>query len=197
MTLRAEPGDVGFAAGNGWLQRAIRLVETSPGEAPTLVNHSLLFTRAGIVGPARRAEQAWAVEALGRVEHNPWYERHAKEDGYHVQVFRPLFLNWRDTGEVVVRALQHKGQRYGWWKLAAHLGDRYLFAGRSVLGRLLCVDSRPICSYLVGAAFEDAGYPHAFNGVPARAQTPDYQHDYVMSNNGRWSYIGEATVRAA
>jgi len=192
--IHAEAGDVGFAHGTGWLQRAIRWAERAPGETPSWANHSLLFTRAGIVGTAPVAHQAWAVEALGRVEHNPWFDRHSNEAGYRVQVFRPLFVNY--PGVVVANALAHKGDKYGWWKLGAFLGDRFFFKGLPFLAKLLFLDNRPICSYLVGSAFEEAGYPHAFGPVPARAQDPDTQHDYVTSGQGRWSYVGEVQVPA-
>ncbi|KKL65069.1 hypothetical protein LCGC14_2158610, partial [marine sediment metagenome] len=75
MKLKAKAGDVGFAHGTGWLQKAIRYVEKDPWERrPAWANHSLLFTRPGVIGPSTLMgpPQAWAVEALWHVEHNPW-----------------------------------------------------------------------------------------------------------------------------
>lgn len=202
--LAIEAGDVGFAHGDGWLQKAIRYVEMDPHEVkPAWANHSLLFTRPGIIGPVAVEQQAWAVEALWHVEHNPWWERHKKEHGYRVQVFRPLFLRqsigdgWTITDGALVagHALKHVGQRYGWWKLGTHAIDRFVFDGKETTSRLLFLDNRPICSYLVGEAFEAMGYPHAFGDqIPARAQDPDDQHDYVTSGAGRWAYMGEAVI---
>ncbi len=206
MRLNVEPGDVGFARGNGWLQKAIRYVEKDPHERqPAWANHSLLFTRAGIVGPVAVERQAWAVEALWHVEHNPWWDRHKAESGYRVQVFRPLFLRrdladgwtYTDAGRVVDTALYHVGQRYGWWKLATHLVDRVFFRGVETTSRLMFLDNRPICSYLVAQAFEAVGYPTAFGRyIPARAQDPDDQHDHVTSAEAvsRWAYLGEVRI---
>ena len=198
MILNVEAGDVGFAHGTGWLQRAIRYVEKDPWERrPAWANHSLLFTRPGVIGPSTLLgpPQAWAVEALWHVEHNPWWERHKSESGYRVQVFRPLFLADGDAEAVVAEALTHVGQRYGWFKLGFHLADRVLFKGRETLSRLMFIDSRPICSYMLAQAFEAVGYPHAFGtGIPARAQDPDDQHRVVVSGEYRWAYVGEARI---
>ena len=195
MILNVDAGDVGFAHGTGWLQKAIRYVEKDPWERrPAWANHSLLFTRAGVVGPVPLERQAWAVEALWHVEHNPWWDRHKTESGYRVQVFRPLFLRDGAAG-VVAEALNHVGQRYGWFKLGFHAVDRVLFGGKETTSRLLFLDNRPICSYLVAQAFETAGYPHAFGtAIPARAQDPDDQHDHVTSGEGRWAYVGETVI---
>jgi len=165
----------------------------------------LLFTKPGIIGPVAVERQAWAVEALWHVEHNPWWQRHEKESGYRVQVFRPLFLSedlpdgwsYSEAGLVVAEALKHVGQRYGWWKLGTHAIDRFLFKGDEVTARLMFLDNRPICSYLVAQAFEAAGYPTAFGRhIPARAQDPDDQHDHVTSAEAvrRWAYLGEAVI---
>ena len=204
--IEAQTGDVGFAHGDGWLQKSIRYVEKDPWERrPSWANHSLLFTRGGIVGPVPVERQAWAIEALWHVEHNPWWERHKTESGYRVQVFRPLFLEsetvegyiFPDSNLVRDEALKHEGQTYGWWKLGTHAVDRFVFGGREVTSRLMFLDDRPICSYLVAQAFEAVGYPHAFGAaIPARAQDPDDQHRYVTSSvaAGRWAYIGETVV---
>jgi hypothetical protein len=193
-----QMGDVGFCRGRGFMSWAIREAQKRPGEAPSWANHTVLFTYPGSIGRnIPRAHQAHAIEALWHVEHNPWWERHREEDGYTVQVFRPLFLDWDDAPKVVDNAMAHLGARYGWWKLGFHLTDRVLFDGDRKLSRFLHVDSRPICSYLVAQAFADAGYPEAFGTeVPPQAQDPDDQHDHVTSGLGRWAFVGEYQIKA-
>lgn len=195
----ARPGDVGFTQGCGWLQGAIRLATRGPREEKTWANHALMFTTRGGVGPGLAPDrQAYAVEALWHVEVNPWYERHRKDHGTKLRVYRPTFLSPAERERVVETALAHVGERYGWWKLAAHLADRVLFDDRKVVSSFLRVDSRPICSYLVARAYEVAGHPKAFGPIPAAAQDPDEMMDFVDNATYRspraWRFVGEVAI---
>jgi hypothetical protein len=206
MTLRVLPGDVGFAQGTGLLQRTIRHTTRGPREEKTWANHALMFTHKGAVGPVPRAEQAWAVEALWRVEHNPWWERHESESGYRIRIYRPDFVMPTEMRGIVQHALEHEGERYGWWKLGTHLLDRVLFDDKKVLSSFLRVDSRPICSYLVARAFEEEGYRYAFGDIPPVAQDPDEMMDHTEKTSwmtpaqiaaqclAQWSYVGETRI---
>lgn len=200
MTLWAKPGDVGFTHGRGIFQQAIRYVDVSPDGRKTWANHTLLFTREGRVGPVPTHQQAWAVEALWKVEHNPWWDRHRDEAGYRIRIYRPLFLQRPEAaGQIVANALSHKGERYGYWKLAAHALDRALFDGEKKISSLLFLDSRPICSYLVADAYGEEGYPRAFGGVPQGA-SPDSMLDYCEATSygahPLWAYVGDVEVPA-
>jgi hypothetical protein len=200
MTIRVQAGDVGFTRSNTLLGKAIRWVDVSPDGRPTWTNHQLLFTRAGAVGPRAVEDQAWAVEAQWRVEHNPWWDRHGHEAGNRIRVFRPLFLaNATDAGAIVANALAHKGAKYGYWKLGAHALDRVLFGGRKRISSLLFLDSRPICSYLVADAYAEEGYPRAFGG-DAQGVSPDSGLDYCEETSygaaPLWGYVGEVEVPA-
>ncbi len=197
--IYAQPGDVGFTRGTGLFQQAIRYVTQGPNEEKTWANHTLMFTTAGIVGDAPMLMQAHAVEALARVEENPWFDRHRTEDGYTLRVFRPTFLMPIQTRRLIETARSHIGQEYGWWKLGAHLIDRFLFDDRKVISNVLHVDDRPICSYLVARAYEVAGYPHAFGPIKAGAQDPDEMMDFCREETYHgtvWNYVGEYRVRA-
>jgi len=201
--IRVQAGDVGFTRGTGLLQRAIRYATRGPNEEKTWANHVLLFTTPGTVGPAPRIDtdwgtgQAWAIEALARVEENHWYDRHKKEIGYTLRVYRPTFLTPETTARLVETARAHVGERYGWWKLLFHGVDRFVFNDRKVLSQFLRVDSRPICSYLVARAFQIAGYRAAFGPIVPAAQDPDEMLDWVDKStyyDETWKYVGEFEV---
>ena len=196
--IRVQPGDVGFTRGTGLFQQGIRYATRGPDEEPTWANHALMFTTGGAVGPAPKRTQATAIEALARVEENPWYSRHSTETGYHLMVYRPTFLSNNEKNRLVETARAHLGERYGWWKLFAHLIDRVAFDDRKVISNVLHVDDRPICSYLVARAYEVAGHPHAFGPIKAGAQDPDEMHDHVDDatwlSSPSWNYVGEFEV---
>lgn len=201
--LYAEPGDVGFAHGTGMLSRAIRWAERTKNEPPSWANHSLLFTTPGIVAPFQRSdttcipvnEQARVIEALWHIEHHHWFEHHKHEPGYRVKVYRPTFLGQGDRECIVKGAVKYAGQRYGWWKLLPHLARKLTGVN---FPKLLFIDSRPICSYLVANAFDECGHPDAFGTkVPAQAQDPDDQADFcewASYQGGMWKYIGEVEI---
>ena len=207
--LIAHAGDVGFTAGKGILSSIIRHSTQARGEGETVVNHTLLFTRGGYVVPDPHVipstHPALAVEALWKVEHHSWWHAHHHEAGTRIYVFRPAFLDEEAKRRVIQRALQHVGERYGWWKLLFHLGDHqaaqwgWEAPGEKKLSSLLRVDKRPICSYLVGRSFEEEGYPEAFGSkVPPQAQDPDDQWDYAIADweagGGHWRFVGSAEV---
>ena len=196
--IYVQAGDVGFTRGTGLFQQAIRYATRGPGEEPTWTNHSLMFTTAGAVGPAEPHRQARAIEALARVEENPWYARHRHETGYTIMVYRPTFLSPESMARLVETARAHIGERYGWWKLGAHLLDRIFFEDKKTVSNLLRIDDRPICSYLVARAYEIAGHPHAFGPIEARAQDPDEMMDHVDDATWlepeTWNYVGTYEV---
>jgi len=203
--LHAEAGDVGFVKGKAPLSRVIRYATRGPGEEPTFANHSLLFTSPGIVRPSSdsisRTWQAKAVEALWQVEHGPWWDRHKEDKGSIIRVYRPDFLQPANKARLLETAIAHEGEKYGWWKLATHLLDRLAFDDKKTLSNFLRVDDRPICSYLVGRAFEVAGHRYAFGDIEPQAQDPDEQCDYCRDSAEynpetmcTWTFVGEATV---
>jgi hypothetical protein len=203
--LHAEAGDVGFTQGTGSLAKAIRYATTGPREQKTWANHTLLFTKPGIVVPTGSlvspSWQAESIEALWKVERNPWWERHQGDHGSKIRVYRPDFLQAENKHGLIETALSHEGEKYGWWKLGTHLLDRWAFDDKKVVSNLLRVDDRPICSYLVGRSFEIAGYRYAFGDLEPRAQDPDEQMDYCQLSAEfnpdtmcTWTFVGEATI---
>ncbi len=196
--IYAQPGDVGFTRGTGLVQQVIRYATRGPNEEKTWANHVLMFTSGGAIGAnVWKEQQATAIEALWHVEENPWYDRHESETGYRLVVYRPTFLAGNVKDRLIETARAHLGQRYGWWKLGAHLIDRVVFNDRKVVSNMLHVDDRPICSYLVARAFEVVGFPHAFGPIQAGAQDPDEMMDWVDNDTfvgTSWNYVGEFEV---
>jgi hypothetical protein len=187
LSLGVRAGDVFFSRGTSVLGRLIRWVERDPGEEPTWANHVGVVVKAGWLVPDGGAEPlAQTVEALWRVEHTRWWLRHRHEKCYKVQVWRHVGLSGPEARRVSDYALKHAGDTYGWWKLGFHLADRLLFEGDKKLSRLLRVDDRPICSYLVAPEFEVVGVDF---GIPAVATDPDEMLDH-RERREQWRLVG-------
>jgi len=182
--------DVILTRSDTWLGKAIRLAERRPGD-PAIYNHVGIVTRSGFVDwDLSHGLQAEMVEALWRVRQGPVWNLYGPPAGANrpaVAVYRPLNVPSNDRSAIAGAALDHVGQKYGWWKLLGPLGDSALsFAARRdvrLLRRLLFVDQRPICSYLVAKAYVTRGYGF---GVPAGTATPDDIHDYVEANPDKY-----------
>ncbi len=108
-------------------------------------------------------------------------------------MWRHRELGERQIERITDFALKHVNDRYGWWKLGAHLADRVLFSGDKRISRLLHVDSRPICSYLVARAFDAVGVNFGMRAVSA---DPDEMLDWVQRPDqaGRWGCVGHEVI---
>lgn len=191
MSLQVHAADVFFTRGSSTLDKLIRWAEREPGEEPTWANHVGVVVKAGWLVPDGGAEPlAQTVEALWKVEQTRWWLRHRHEKGYEVQVWRHVGLSGNEARRICDYALKHVGDSYGWWKLGFHLADRLLFEGDKKLSRLLHVDDRPICSYLVARAFEIVGVEF---GMPAVAADPDEMLD-CCERSERWRFVGREAI---
>lgn len=193
MSLKVVAGDVVFVRGQGVLQRLIRWAETEPGEEATWANHVAVVVKAGWLvppDPSERRGLAETVEALWRVEHNRWWNRHKADKGCEVMVYRHGNMTPDQVEHVTRYAMNQVGNKYGWWKLGVHLADRLIFGGKTRLSRWLCVDKRPICSYLVARAFEVVGIGF---GMPAAVATPDEQLDWCQAEPP-WQRVGAEAI---
>jgi len=194
--VELQAGDVVLTRSDTLLGAAIRFAEGRPGD-PATYNHVGVVTSDGTVGPrgyAAMAEALWRVRA-GFV----WYLYGPPAGAARpsVAVWRPGFMDARTRARVARIALAHVGERYGWWKLFAHLGDAALSRLRRrdvrVLRRSLFASSRPICSYLVADAFHrGAGYTF---GVPPHTASPDDFDDWFTRVRSRsWTLVYRGTI---
>ena len=185
--ILAKAGDVFFTSSPSLLGTAIRWAERDRGEADTEVNHTGEVTRDGFLVPHSIDDPlAETVEALWHVERNLWYQRHCGEE-VTVELWRCIGQTQEEIDREVAFLYSHVGDKYGWWKLAAHFLDNKILGGKRVARRLLTVDGRPICSYLVAKAKSLAQV--TFAGRPEE-QTPDGMHDYVKQS-ADWYIVGK------
>jgi len=189
--IYAHAGDLFFTSGSSLLARAIRWVETEDGEEPTLTNHVGLVTGSGFMIPPEefaKGDLAGTVEALWRVEHTRWWERHGHEPTT-LMVWRPVTLDTAGLHRMANYAYKQVGNKYGWWKLGFHALKR--FAGIDARSAMH-IDKRPICSYLAAKAYSLANIH--FGGLAA-IQTPDSMHDYVRNmRDVTWWFVGKETI---
>lgn len=163
-----EPGDVFVTRSETLLGKLIRRFQQSKGEPRTVVNHMGMFL--GVAGP----REAHTLEALWTVKLRPflsWLPGHLTKGG-HVWVFRNAALTRKQQLRIASYAWRTypAGTRYGWWKLLLHAAG---------LKRMLRLRKRPICSFLVGDAYEqEANY--RFGGIPGMELQPDDAWDVMM-----------------
>jgi hypothetical protein len=174
--IKYEIGDIVFTASTGFLGRAIRWATRGKGEPKTEANHVGLITTPGTVLSARITEALWKVTT------SSLYDRYHKKG--KVAVFRPRNLSVKDKVTVMNEVLLHRGQRYGWWKIILQFGRNKL--GQEWMGKVMFVDSRPICSFLVALAFEKAGYTF---GVEGRSADPDDMMDFCLTHDDKYEVI--------
>lgn len=186
------PGDVFFTRSSSMLGRLIRWAETDPGEEETWANHTGLFVSAGYLWPGHSKMLAMCVESLWQTKHWTWWEGHKNEPGNTIRIYRYIGLRPGDARAIVSRAKSFVGDRYGWWKLGAHLIDRVLFKGKKTTSNLLRVDSRPICSYTAAKSLADGGV--FFGTMAPEAADPDEMMDWCSHAQDQWFLVGEFTV---
>lgn len=217
--LWANAGDVFFTHGDSVLSRLIRWAETDPKETNgAWANHTGLVVNSGwLIPPLSMRDEipAWpclagTVEALGTVTNGKWWEHHKKDvlaGKYQVRAFRSIPpLTPVELDRLREAANEALGQKYGWWKLFAHLADRAIFKGRKVFSTLMFVTGRPICSFFAARAFEHArplgshvqlfidGQPGirvtgwAF-GMAPQAADPDEMMDYCLWHPDEWKEV--------
>lgn len=166
------PGDIVFVHGRGWFASLIRRFTRSSGEPETWANHVEIM-----VNPYQ------VIGALWRVLMRPI--RLAYPDPSTIRIYRHTGLTEQQRWAVAREALVYRNRPYGVAKILAHAAD-WALGGRYVFRRLIRVDRYPICSYVVGKAYDRAiGYRF---GVPAKAASPDDIWDWVTEND-KWTRI--------
>ena len=190
MDYQVQAGDVFFTKSESTLAELIRWAEKDPGEEKSWANHVGVVVKDGVLIPGDDADNlAMVVEALQRVKHHTFWG-HYKDKQVVVEVFRRANLTPLELGRVCEYAKKQTGNKYGWWKLLFHGLDRWLFDGKKTLSRLLLIDKRPICSYLVAKAYNLIRID--FGGRP-QAMDPDEMHDWVRTTP-TWEYLFRAEL---
>lgn len=85
---------------------------------------------------------------------------------------------------VAQKARGYEGRKYGWGKIAAHLGD-WMLGGRYVWRRLARMDKYPICSWVVASSYGEVGENF---GVKVGEASPDDIWDWCLKR-GEWKMI--------
>jgi len=188
MSFRVHAGDVFFTRSESLLGKAIRWVERDPDEEKSWANHDGVVVKDGWITPCSFSETdvlAKVVEALWKVRHHTFWS-HYKDQTVIVEVWRRSFLTPRQVQRVTEYARNQEGNKYGWWKLLPHALDRFFFGGKKRVSKLLHIDKRPICSYLVAKAYSLIKIDF---GGRAQAMDPDEMHDWVVLNHN-WEFVG-------
>lgn len=173
---RLLPGDVVLARNNSLIGRLIRWATRRGGEGATWANHVGAVSRPPLV-----------VEALHRV-----VEHEVNQVRGRLQIWRLERLT-PEQRLIIGRGLaRYIGRGYGYHKLLLQLLDAALakLIGREVVlfRRLQFIDQVPICSWVVGRAYDDLDY--RFGGLPPEAVTPDDIHDHLTTSPD-WRLIWE------
>jgi hypothetical protein len=186
-------GDIILTRSNTLLGKAIRFAERRPGDK-SWANHVGLVTHSGSTQELA-PYQAEMTEALWRVRRGDVRTHYGEPAGAgrpDVKIWRPKagYVSSAQRSIAAAHAEQYVGAKYGWWKLLAHAGDALLAAALPVQNvrlfrRLLFMDERPICSFLVAVSYATAGVTF---GVDADTASPDDIDDYCTKSE-QWECI--------
>jgi len=170
-----EVGDIVHVQGRGLLSRMIRWFSRARGEGRTWASHSAMVLRAG--------DRVEIVEALRKVVLRP-ISAYARTRARLLVCRRPGGLDPEQKQEIVEKAEEYRGRKYGVGKIIAHAMDR-VFGNRYVFRRLARMDYYPICSWLVAYVY-DRVLGHQFGVAPNAAQ-PDDLLDHCVGAG--WSFV--------
>ena len=176
-----KPGDVVLTRGRSLISRLIRLCTRRLGETRTRVNHvGIVVQRGGLL-------EVEMIEALERVRRHPLAKRYAGS-GDEVAVYRCRPLTELQRLKIADCALDFEGRKYGYLKIALHLGD-WILQGAYVFRRLGRMKRYPICSWLVAHAYARGYRPGRSFGVKPGAASPDDIWDHVTGRPDEWEQI--------
>ncbi|MHC4333929.1 MAG: pentapeptide repeat-containing protein [Planctomycetota bacterium] len=170
-----EAGDVVHVQGRGLMSRLIRWFSRACRERKTWASHSAMVLQVG--------DRVEIVEALRKVVVRP-ISAYARTRSRLLVCRKPGGLDPDQKREIVEKAQQYRGRKYGVGKIFAHALDR-LFNNRYVFRRLARMDDYPICSWLVAFVY-DRVLGQQF-GVPPNAAQPDDLLDHCVKEG--WSFV--------
>lgn len=184
--MNLQYGDVVLFHKRSLLGRLIRRFSTHPSDTtPTRFEH---------VGEIGDPCTPTVIEAKSRVQEND-LNKYLRSKRYHVLIARRRDIRPADRLAIAANARKRLGQKYGWLKIAGHLGDYYVskIKGSDVyfFRRLCRMDKYPICSWVVAwAYFKVLGY--LFHEVLPQYCQPDDIADDIMQDSGQWEIIHES-----
>lgn len=158
----------------------IRRFEASPGDKfPVFFNH---------VGQISFDDTV--IEALTKVVRTP-LSKYMNNKGQEIMIVRRVGITVPELTTINTEAESYLGKKYGYQKIALHLGDYYLsrmFGTEVYLFRRLCLNNRyPICSWVTAWSFSKAGFNF---GVAKEVCNPDDIQDCVFrdakKNSRQW-----------
>ncbi len=172
------PGDIILERGDNLLSRAILECQRHRGERKSVVTHAAMVVDDG--NPLK----ATMIEALHRVVVRPVSAYLGA--GHSIVVFRNTELTDLQRVEIVLKALDYKGRKYGYHILVAHMFD-YFLGGKYVFRRMVGSSNYPICSWIPAFAYHRVtGYK--FNRIDPILVQPDDIWDDVV-NNQAWEQV--------
>ena len=209
--IYVKSGDVFFTRSSTVLGKLIRWAETDPNETETWANHTGVVDEEGWVGAEGIPPAVMPADHPAIVIEALWHTRRGPLvlNGTKVRFFRPVpGYSYTEVGAFWREAKTYVGDKYGWWKLGVQLADRLLFKGKKILTTGLYIKSRPICSFLVAMATQQAQSAdrtikrvkahldrgdnglavYAFGCVP-QAADPDTMMDYCLANPSEWQEV--------
>lgn len=173
-----KEGSIFLSRADSFLGLAIRAFTRSDGEEPTRVNHTGGFIESG---PADKIKVA---EALRRIVIHSFWDKYA-DSGADVIVYEPIGATEVQVAVVSERYRSMEGTVYGYGKILAQAIDHLLFKDKYRVRRWFGYERMPICSFLVGYAWQ----PYRSFGVPLNALTPDDIHDHCKAHPEEWRQV--------
>lgn len=172
------PGDLIFTADTNIVAKAIRWATTAKGEQPSEVSHV-----AGFVSGIE------IVEAHGAGTEQRLFSDF-KANGVKFEVWRHTQLTILQRFAVAKVAKSYVGRKYGFGKIATHLGDALLgkISGQSIFffRRINHLQRYPICSWVWAWAYREVGYDFGID--PAYADPDDMRDHVLLSSHWRLEY---------
>ncbi len=166
---------------NSWLSRQIRRFSTSPSDkTKTKYSHAAMVYR-----PYHHE----IIEALAGGVKITNLKRYAK--GYKIMIARRLDLTDADQFMITNKAYSFIGKKYGFIKLAGHLGDYYLSWLRKkdvfFFRKMTRSKKYVICSWVVAFAYFTRKF--LFNNVKPEYCQPDDIADEIEKNPSKYRII--------
>lgn len=164
-TVLLNEGDIIGVRSEGLISWSIALGSCSIGEKHTRISHVGMITKGG------SWDKALITEALTTVVERPI----SSYKNVKMVIYEPR-ISMDVASLLVKKALDYKGRKYGWLKIAAHFGD-FCLNGAYFFRRFCKMDRYPICSWLVGHCYSQIG---VLFDKPIKALQPDDIDDFCL-----------------
>lgn len=153
------PGDILAVRGAGWLSDGIAKAEYGDNEPTKSATHVGIFV-AGSPNPV-------VIEALSRVKTNPLFV--SISGAYHAYALHDSTLNDLQRLKVINKAMTFSADDYGYIDLISQWLDARFKTNWWTDKMAGLLSHFPICSYVVGAAYDEIGLDF---GIPSASLRP-------------------------